>query len=139
MAIRTLRRRLLIKDDRFASNHACLRVTFVTRNSRMPSLQRKMRSRIVIKSRRNPPLRIMTIGTGRLAGFRKLARMGVFMAILANLRSPFELHLRAANRRFVTITTLHKTMRAKQGKFRFRMIESADVRPGPCVVASFAA
>lgn len=44
-----------------------------------------MRSRIVIKGRRNPSLRIMTIGAESLARFRKLPRMRVLVTVLANL------------------------------------------------------
>lgn len=49
MAIGTLQRRLLVDDDRFVCDHARLRVTFVTWNARMPSLQREVRARIMIE------------------------------------------------------------------------------------------
>lgn len=98
-----------------------------------------MRSRIVIERGGSPALGIVAICTGSFASLHKLTRVNIFVAIFANRRCSLELHLRGSHGRLVTITALHDTMRAKQGKFRFRMIESADVRPGPRVVARFAA
>lgn len=81
----------------------------------------------------------MAIRTGGLARFRKLPGMNVFVTIFANLRSPLELHLRGSNWRFVTSAAFHRSMRAKQRKLRLRMIKAADVCPGSCIVARFAA
>lgn len=81
----------------------------------------------------------MAIRTGRLARFRKLPRMHVLVAILANLRRSLELHLRGPNGSLVTRGTFHSSMRAEQRKLRFGMVESTDIRPGPRIVARFAA
>lgn len=139
MAIGTLRRRLLVDDDWLVRNHARLRVTFVTCNARMPSLQREMRSRIVIERGGNPALRIVAIRTGGLARLCKLPCMNVLVAILANLRCSLELHLRASHGSLVTRGAFHRSMRAEQRKLRLCMVESADVRPRSRVVAGFAA
>lgn len=93
----------------------------------------------MIKDRRNPSLRIVTIRAGSLPRLCKLACVRVFVTIRANLRCALELHLLGSHRYLVTVAALDHAMGAKQRKFRFRMIESADVRPGPRVVASFAA
>lgn len=81
----------------------------------------------------------MTIRTRRLAGLRKLACVGVFMAVLTDLRRAFELHFFPTRRHLVTIAALHRTMRTEKRKLRFRMVEPADVRPGSRIVASLAA
>lgn len=50
MTIRTFRERLLVYDDRVAIDQARLRMTLITRHSRMAALKRKMRPFVVIKS-----------------------------------------------------------------------------------------
>lgn len=139
VAIRTFRRHLLVNNDRFASDHACLLVTIITRNVRVPSLQRKMCLGLVIEDRRNPSLRIVAVRAPGLPGFRKLPCVRVFVAILANLRSAFELHLFRPGRHLVAIPAFHGAMRAQQRELRFGMVVAADVRPGPRIVASFTA
>lgn len=81
----------------------------------------------------------MTIRTRGLPRFRKLVRVGVFVAVLTDLRRAFELHFFRTRRYLVTIAALHRTMRTEKRKLRFRMVEPADVRPGSCVVASLTA
>lgn len=139
MAIGALRQRLLVDDDWLVRNQARLRVTFVTCNSLMPSLQRKMRSRIVVEQGRNPALRTVAIRTGSLARFRKLPCMHVLVAIFANLRCSLELHLRGSHGNLVTRAAFHDSMRTQQRKLGFRVIESADIRPRSYVVARFTA
>lgn len=85
MTIRTFRGRLLINDDRLIFDDARLRVTFVTGDVSVPSLQGEVRPRIVIERGGNPALGGVTIRTGPLAGLRKLPRVGVFVTILTNL------------------------------------------------------
>lgn len=85
MAVRTLRRRLLINDDSFASNRASLRMTFVTRDIGVAALQGEMRPRIMIESGGDPSLRIVTIRARGLPGLCKLPRMRVLVTILTNL------------------------------------------------------
>lgn len=98
-----------------------------------------MCSRIVIENGGNPALRVMTIRTRGLPGLRKLACVGVFVAVLTDLRRAFELHFFRTRRHLVTIAALHRTMRTEQWKLRFRMVEPADVRPRSRVVASLTA
>lgn len=105
----------------------------------MPSLEWEVRPRIVIERRRYPALRIVAIRTGGLARLLKLPGMHIFVTILANLRSSLELHLRGSSGSFVTRGAFHSSMGSKQRKLRFRMVEPADVGPGPCIVARFAA
>lgn len=85
MAVRALSEDLLIQDHRLVGDEARLRVTLITRHVRVPSLQWKMCPRIMIKNRRDPALRVVTIRTTSLPGFRKLTQVGIFMTILTNL------------------------------------------------------
>ena len=78
-----------------------------------------MRPRIMIESRRNPALRVVTIRTRSLPGLRELARVGVFVTILTNLRRAFELHFFRTHRYLVTSSAFHRTMRAEQGELCF--------------------
>ncbi len=139
VAVGTLRGGLLIDDNRLVFHQAHLGVTFVTSHLGVSSLQGKMSPRVVIEDGGNPPLRIVTIGTGSFAGLHKLACMGVFVAILTNLRRALELHLFGSRRHLVAITALYSAMRAKERKLRFRVVVATDVGPRSCVVASFAA
>ena len=81
----------------------------------------------------------MAIRTGGLARFHKLPRMHVLVAILANLRCSLELYLRGPHGSFVTRGAFHGSMRAEQRKLCFGMVASTDIRPGPRIVARFAA
>src|SRR5690349_25149872 len=98
-----------------------------------------MRSCIVIKERRSPALRIVAIGAGALASFRKMPRMRVLVTILANLRRSLELDLRTPRWHLVAITALHDTMCTQQRELCLRVVESSDVRPGPRVMTPLAA
>lgn len=138
VAIRTFWGRQFINDHRLGIDQARLRMTFVTWNSGVSSLQRKMRPRIMIEERRNPALGVVAIRTGGLASLRKLACMRVFVAIFANLRCALELHFLGARWHFVASATFNRAMCSEQRKLRFRVVITADVRPGPRVVASFA-
>ena len=139
MAVCTFRRRLLVNDHRFFPNQPGLSVTFAASHLCVASLQRKVRSRIVIERRRHPALRIMTIRTRGLAGLCKLSRMGVLVAIFANLRSALELHLFPSYRYLVTRSASHRAVRAKQGKLCPGMVKAVYICPGTRVVAGFAA
>src|ERR1700746_1523109 len=98
-----------------------------------------MRPRIMVENGRHPSLRIVAIRAGGLPRFRKLACMCVFMAIFANRRGAFELYLRGSHRHLVAIPALYRAMRAEERKLCFRMVKTADVRPGSRIVARFAA
>ena len=76
---------MLINDDGMVTNEASLRVTLVASYVGVPTLQRKMGSRVVIERRRNPLLCAVTIGARSFAGFSELAGVRVLMTILTNL------------------------------------------------------
>jgi len=139
MAIRTFRWCLFIDDHRLLRDHARLLVALIAGHVRVASLQGEMGSRVVVERRRNPALCIVTIRASGLPGFHKLAGMRIFVTILTNLRRALELHFLRPHRHFVAITALHRAVRAEQREFRFRMVEAVDVRPGPHIVAGFAA
>ena len=65
--------------------------------------------------------------------------MGVFVAILADLRGALELHFLLSDRCLVTSAAFHHAMRPKQWKLGLGMVESVDVGPRSRVVAGFAA
>ena len=114
-------------------------MTLAARNIRVAPLQGEMGPRVVVESRGNPSLRIVTIRASRLPCLGKLACMRIFVAILTNLRSALELHRLRSHRHFMAITALNGPVRAEQREFRFRVVESIDVCPGPHIVAGFAA
>jgi len=85
MAVRALRRCLLVDNNGLARDKLRLHVTFITRHLFMGPFQGKVRLRLVVKDRRNPALRIVTIRAMSFPGLRKLAGMSILVAILANL------------------------------------------------------
>lgn len=97
-----------------------------------------MRLCVVVECGRDPTLRIVAIRARRLSGLRELAGMRVFVTILTNLRSAFELHHFCARGDLVTIAALYASMRAEQRELRLGVIKTRDVRPRPRVVARFA-
>jgi hypothetical protein len=84
----------------------------------MPALKRKMCPPIVIEHGGHPALRIMAIRARGLAGFRKLARVGVLVAILTNLRRALELHRFLTGWHFVTRGTIYGAMCTQQRELR---------------------
>ena len=85
VAIRALGKNFLVEDHRVSLDQDGLLVTHVTRNFGVPALKRKMCPLIVIEGRGCPAIRIVAINAGSLTNFCKLARVGVFVTILANL------------------------------------------------------
>lgn len=139
MTVRTLRERLLVDDDGLVVDQTSLRVTFITRDIRVPTLEREMRPLIVIKRRRNPALGIVAVGASGLFCFRKLPRVRVLVTSLTRLRRALKLHFFCADRHLMTCGALHGTMRAKQRELGFRMVKAIHVGPGSRVVAGFTA
>lgn len=85
VAVGAFRGRLLVNNHWLLINHACLRVTFVTKHFCMSALQWKMTPCVMVKGGRNPALRIVTVGTRSFPGLRKLAAMRLSVTILTNL------------------------------------------------------
>lgn len=139
MAVRAFRQGLLINHHEALPDHACLRVTFIAGHICMAALQRKVRSRIVIKGRRHPALRLMAFRAWSLSRLCKLTRMNVLVAVLANLGSALELHLFGPHGHLMTCPASHCAVSAQQGKFCLRVVKPDDVRPGTRVMAGFAA
>jgi len=113
-------------------------MAFVASNACVPTLQGEMRPGVMVEGGGHPALRIVAVRTRSLPGLGKLAVMGIFVTIFADLRRVFELYFFFADRRLVTITALDGAMRSKQREFGFRMVEAIHVRPGPHVMAGFA-
>ena len=129
MAIRTLRRRLFVDNHRLSVNHARLLMAFVASHARVAALQGKMRPGVMVKGGGHPALRIVAVRTRCLPGLGKLAVMGIFVAIFADLRCVLELYFFFADRHLVTITAFDGTMRHEQREFGFRMVEATHVGP----------
>lgn len=119
MAVRTFRGCLRIDDHRSPFDQAGLRVALVAGHVCMFPSQGEARPGIVIKSRRNPALGIVAVGTGSLSSLRKLAGMGVFVTVLANLGRTLELHLLSSDRYLVTGPASHRAMCSDQWKLGF--------------------
>ena len=137
VAVRAFRQGLLISHHEALPNHACLRVTFIARDICMAALQRKVCSRVVIKGRRYPALRLMAIRAWSLPGLCKLAAVNVLVAVFANLGGAFELHFFGSYRDLVTCPASHRSVSAEQWKFCLCMIKPNDLRPGARVMAGF--
>ena len=69
VAGRALDGRRLVEEHVLASHFLNVRMTPVTFHSGMASLQRELRSAVMIKERGCPPLRSMALGTGRVSLF----------------------------------------------------------------------
>ena len=113
MAIRTILRRWLIEQNQLALHLALQRVAHGTSHVGMPSLQRKLRTLIVIERRRRPSLDDVTVpalGDPVLRG--ELAAMRVSMAGFAILRCSFELDVMRALRWLVAIAARHRAVSA---------------------------
>ncbi len=129
---------MFVDYHRLGVDRARLLMAFVASNACVPTLQGEMRPGVMVEGGGHPALRIVAVGTRSLPGLGKLAVMGIFVTIFADLRRVFELYFFFANRRLVTITALDGAMRSKQREFGFRMVEAIHVRPGPHVMAGFA-
>ena len=103
------------------------------------SCQRELSAFIVVKRRGRPPLIHMTIPTfcDSVLG-NKLAAVRIRVAGFTIRRRSFELNLMSTGQRFVAFVTCDRAVSADQSKFRFRMVEAANVDPGACAVARFA-
>jgi len=119
VTIRTLRRRLFVDNDRLGVNHARLLMAFVTSHAFVAALQGKMRPGVMVEGGRHPALRIVAVRTRCLPGLGKLAVMGIFVTIFADLRCVLELYFLFAERHLVTITALYSAMRSEQREFGF--------------------
>jgi len=104
-------------------------MAFVTSHALVAALQGEMRPGVMVEGGGHPALRIVAVRTRCLPGLGKLAVMGIFVAIFADLRCVLELYFFFADRHLVTITAFDGTMRSKQREFGFRMIEATHVGP----------
>ena len=89
----TLQRSRLVEYNFFTVYDFDQAMAFLTRNSLVTALQRKLCSLVVVESGWFPALGIVAIRTGSFSGFCELAGVGVFVTILANRGCAFELHL----------------------------------------------
>jgi hypothetical protein len=119
VAVRAFRGRLRIDDHRSPFDRAGLRMALVAGHACMLPSQGEARPGIVIESRGNPALGIVAVGTGGLTSLRKLAGMGVFVAVLTNLRRTFELHLLGSDRCLVTSPASRRAVCSEEWKLGF--------------------
>jgi len=129
MTVCTFVRRWFIEKDRFAVNHSRFLVTFVAGDLRVASRKREVRSRVVIKSGRNPALDVVAVPATGLTSLCELGSVRIRVAVFADLRGSLELSLAGAGRGFVTCGAGNGAMCAKERELGFRMIETAHVRP----------
>lgn len=129
---------ILIEFDGFTVHDFDHVMAFVASDSLVTAFQRKL-GFAVIKSRGLPALGIVAVGAPGLSGSYKLACVDILVTIFTNLGRTFELYLFGSRRNLVAVTALYRAMRAQQRKLRLRMVEAADVGPGPRIVARFAA
>lgn len=139
VAIRALLLHLFVDDHRFVRHLDFLRMTLIAGHMRVTTLKGKVGAGIVIERRRHPVAGIVTIVAGRPAMLGKLARMRVFVAVLTNFRSPFELNFLRADWRLVALPAFDRAVRAQQRELRFGVVKAGHIRPGSDVVARFAA
>jgi hypothetical protein len=92
VTVSALRQNLFINNDGISLDKDCFFVTHVTSNFRVPTLERKVRPRVVIEDGGDPALRIMAIGTGGLSGSCKLSCMSILVTVLTNLCRALELN-----------------------------------------------
>lgn len=138
VAIGAFRRRLLVNDVRLAVYFARLLVAILTTHICVPSLKRKFCPHIMIKSRRHPALRGVTISARRFPCRRKLPGVRILVAVFANPRRAFELRRVGAGGDLVAGPAGHGAMRAKQRKIRFRVVKPVHVRPRRHAMTGFA-
>lgn len=129
---------ILIEFDGLALHDFDHVMAFVASDSLVTAFQRKL-GFAVIKSRGLPALGIVAVGAPGLSGSYKLACVDILVTIFTNLGRTFKLYLFGSRRNLVAVTALYRAMRAQQRKLRLRMVEAADVGPGPRIVARFAA
>lgn len=139
MAIRAFRWRVFVDGDRSSFDCSRLRMALHTGHICVAARQRQSSFCIVIEGRRRPSQRIVAIGAMcRSVVYRELPAVRIAVASLALLRRSCESRL-VGRARLVAVRTSDGAMSAQQRKFRLRMIETADVRPGFRGVARFAA
>ena len=140
MAIHAILWRGFVEQDRLVLDIALQRVAHRATHIRVAARQRKLSALVMVKRGRRPALLDMAIPAFRDPVFGgKLATVRICMAGFAILRRPIELNLVGTGEHFVTFVTSDRAMSPDQGKFRFRMVEAADIDPGPGTVAGFAA
>lgn len=140
MAIRAILRCGFIEQDGLALDLALQRVAHRAADIRVAARQRELGAFIVVKCGRRPALVHVAIRAFCDSVFGgKLAAVRIRVASLAILRRSLELNFVSAGKRLVAFAASGHAMSPDQGKFCFRMVETADVDPGPCAVACFTA
>jgi hypothetical protein len=113
----TLYCRGFIKCDWISSNHLHQSVTLVTFHFCMATLQRQLRSLVMVKRRGYPSLHIMAPLTRRLpCVISKLSSVWLNVARLAFLRCSLELNDLLARGSLMTRATSHRSVSANQRK-----------------------
>jgi len=140
VAIRAILWRGLVEQNRLALDLALQGVAHGATHVCVAARQRELCAFVVVERGRGPPLihvAIPALGDSILGS--ELAAVRIRMAGFAILRRSLELNFVRAGERFVAFAAGHPAMSPNQREFRFRMVEAADVDPGPSAVARFAA
>lgn len=140
MTIRAILWRGFVKKDQLVLNLVLQGVAHWAAHICVRPGQRELSAFIVVKRGRSPPLIHVAIPALRdpVLG-SELAAVRIVMASFAIRRRSFELNFVGTSEHLVTFVTRDRAMSSDQRKFRFRMVEVADVDPGAGAVAGFAA
>ena len=140
MAIRAVFRRGFVEQNVLALDVSLQRVAHRATHICVSARQRELSTLVVVKRGGRPALihvAITALGDSVLGG--KLTAVRVCVAPLTILRGALELNFVRTGGHFVTFVARNCAMRPYQSKFRFRMVEAADIDPGPGAMAGFAA
>jgi len=130
----------LVKQNRLPLHLALQRMAHRASYIGVCPRQGELGAFIMIENRGCPTLNDMTVAASCDALFgNKLTGMRIGMAGFTILRSALELNFMRSLNGLVTIPARHTAVRSDQGELRFRMVKTADIDPGPGVVAGLAA
>lgn len=122
----------LIEQNRLRFDDSSQFVTFGTAHVLMGSAQRKLRPLFVIEQRRLPLHAVVAFSAARNSCVRELLAMNILMAVFALRRSRFEIDIDELGleiRRLVAVDASGRSVRTKQRKFGFRMVETGKFFP----------
>ena len=127
MASSAILRSGLVEQNRFALHHPCQLVTAGAAHVLVRAPQCERSTLVVIKQRRLPFHAVVTLGAARNSGLCELLAMHVLVAVLTLRWSSFEIDMQQVRFeiwRLMAIDARGSAVRAQEGKFRLRVIES---------------
>lgn len=134
-------RRRLIENHRLRPDNSRELMTLCTAHVVVRTPQREFRALLVIEERGLPLHAVVTLRAAGYVGFGELLPMYIFMAVLAQCRCLFEVHVEEIGFevwRLMAVDAGCRSMRSEQGELRLRVIKAGYFLPRFRAMASLA-